>query len=253
MLSSDNRARNLAGARKGIRVMTGKRISIAQVMMLVALLALNLAIVRATPVEITSYPSIWVALGTLDFLIISKLIRRRSFRAFHYTFLIFFVIAYFVMAYQVSVDRLHPLGFLVRLVQENVGAQTIDVSMLGYFMIAEFWAVAFLALVGACAVRLVRRVAGTAPTLGHRGVLAWSARRFRNLRARADSARSRGLGIGHVGIALAPGNRQARNALGLLDCRRLVGFIEAEIERPQNRGAPGRQRGLKIDRQAMEV
>ena len=98
--------------------MTGKRLSIAQVMLLVALLALNLANARAAPVEITSYPSIWVALGTLDLLIIWKLILRRSFRAFHYTFLIFFVIAYFVMAYQVSVDRLHPLGFLLQLEQE---------------------------------------------------------------------------------------------------------------------------------------
>jgi hypothetical protein len=151
MLSSDNRERNWAFARKGIRIMTGKRVSIAQVMMLVALLAPNLAIARATPVEITSFPSIWVALGCLDFPIIWKLILRRSLRAFHYTFLIFFVITYVVMAYQVSVDRLHPLGFLVRLVQELAGAQTIAVSMLGYVRIAEFWAVAFLALVGACA------------------------------------------------------------------------------------------------------
>jgi len=132
--------------------MTGKRVSIAQVMMLVALLALNLAIARAAPVEFTSYPSIWVALGCLDFPIVWKLILRRSLRAFHYTFLFFFVIAYFVMAYQVSVDRFYPLSYLVESSRELAGAQAIAVSMLGYVRTGEFWAVAFLAFVGACAV-----------------------------------------------------------------------------------------------------
>jgi hypothetical protein len=45
--------------------MPSKRVSIAQVMMIVALAAGNLAIARATPWEIVSVPTIWVALGIL--------------------------------------------------------------------------------------------------------------------------------------------------------------------------------------------
>jgi hypothetical protein len=78
--------------------MSAKRVSIGQVMMVVALAAVNLAVARAMPLEVVIYPPLWVLMGSIDFLIIWKLILTRSLRAFHYTFLIVFVIAFFVMA-----------------------------------------------------------------------------------------------------------------------------------------------------------
>jgi hypothetical protein len=70
--------------------MTAKRASIAQVMMVVALAAANLAVLRAVPSGIIEFPSVWVIAGLIDFLIFWKLILRRPLRAFHYTFLIVF-------------------------------------------------------------------------------------------------------------------------------------------------------------------
>jgi hypothetical protein len=72
--------------------MSARRAAIAQVMMVIALTAVSLAIVRVTPMEIVTFPSIWVVLGTIDFVILWKLILSRSLRGFHYEFLIIVVI-----------------------------------------------------------------------------------------------------------------------------------------------------------------
>ena len=61
------------------------RYSIGLVMMSVALAAVNLALARATPFEIVIYPSVWVVLVSIDFLIVWKLLLRRPFRAFPLT------------------------------------------------------------------------------------------------------------------------------------------------------------------------
>ena len=58
--------------------------------------------------------AIWVVMGILDFLIVWKLILRRSLQAFHYTFLIVLFVSFFVLATLVATERLHPLGLLVR-------------------------------------------------------------------------------------------------------------------------------------------
>jgi hypothetical protein len=50
--------------------MSARRAAIAQVMMVIALTAVSLAIVRVTPMEIVTFPSIWVVLGTIDFVIL---------------------------------------------------------------------------------------------------------------------------------------------------------------------------------------
>jgi hypothetical protein len=127
--------------------MPGKRVSIAQVMMLIALAAVNLAVARVSPVGIVTYPSLWVALGGLDFLIVRKLIQRRSFDAFHYTFLITLLVSFFVMAYAVSVDSFNPLALVVRYYQRLVsGVWTSRVWWEGYAWVGEFWAVAFLSV-----------------------------------------------------------------------------------------------------------
>jgi hypothetical protein len=131
--------------------MSNKRVSIGQVMMVVALAAVNLAVTRAAPLELVIYPTHWVLLGTIDFLIIWKLILTRSLRAFHYTFLIVFIIAYIVMANFVAMERLHPLGLLVRWYQHLTGETTNSISP-GYLAIGEFWMASFLSFVLGCAI-----------------------------------------------------------------------------------------------------
>jgi hypothetical protein len=135
--------------------MSAQRASIAQVMMVVALAAVNLAVTRATPSEIVTYPTIWVLLGSIDFLIFWKLIVKRSLRAFHYTFLIVFVVAFFVLAIFVTTERLHPLGLLVRWYQQLTGEKTNGISLLGFLRIGEVWMACFLSFALACATGLV--------------------------------------------------------------------------------------------------
>ena len=126
--------------------MSAKPASIAQVMMVVALAAVNLAAMRAMPLEVVTYPTIWVFLGTCDFVVFWKLIAKRSFRGFHYTFLIVFVVAYVILALVVSTERLSLLGPLVRWYQAIADGNTIRNSS-GYLWIAEFWTACFLSFV----------------------------------------------------------------------------------------------------------
>jgi hypothetical protein len=135
--------------------MSAKRASIAQVMMVVALVAVNLAVIRAMPLEIVTFPSLWVLFGSIDFLIFWKLILKRSLRAFHYTFLIVFVVAFFVLAFFVTTERLHPLGLLVRWYQQLTGEKTNGISLLGFLRIGEVWMAGFLSFALACATGLV--------------------------------------------------------------------------------------------------
>ena len=100
------------------------RATIGQVMTLVALAALNLAVARAAPWDIVVFPTLWVLLGTIDFVVFWKLILRRSLQAFHYTCLIVFVTAFIVMANLVATERFHPLSPLVRWYQQLPGEGT---------------------------------------------------------------------------------------------------------------------------------
>ncbi len=134
--------------------MSAKRVSIGQVMMVIALAAVNLAMIRVTPLEVVMYPTVWVLLGCIDFLIVWKLILRRSLRAFHYTFLIVFVIAFVVMANFLATERLHPLGLLVRWYQHLAAEKTNSISR-GFLWIGEFWIASFLSFTLGCAVGLV--------------------------------------------------------------------------------------------------
>ncbi len=134
--------------------MSTKRVSISQVMMVVALAAVNLAVTRTAPGDIARYPTLWVLVGSIDFLIIWKLILTRSLRAFHYTCLIVFVITYVVTANFVAMERLHPLGLLVRWYQHLTGEQTTSVSP-GFLWIGEFWMACFLSFSLGCAIGLV--------------------------------------------------------------------------------------------------
>ena len=143
--------------------MLGKRVSIAQVMMLVALAATNLAIARASPWEIVIYPTLWVTLGILDFLIVGKLILRREFRAFHYTFLIVLLVSFIVFANLVASERVHPLGPLIRWYQHLSNDPTNLRSIAGFIFLAEIWSTAFLSTALAIAVGLLAAQARAAP------------------------------------------------------------------------------------------
>src|SRR5262245_31797613 len=92
--TSQPRLLEILAAREETGTMSAKRVSIGQVMMVVALAAVNLAVARTAPSGVALYPTLWVLLGSIDFLIIGKLILAPSLRAFHYTFLIVFVMAF---------------------------------------------------------------------------------------------------------------------------------------------------------------
>jgi hypothetical protein len=133
-----------------------KRISISQVMMIVALAALTLAVMLAAQGDMVSLPvACWVPLAFTDFLIIWKLILTRSLRAFHYTLLIVFVIAFCVMDNLVTTNRLHPLGLLVRWYQQLTGEKTNSISLAGFLRWGELWMAVFLSFTLACAIGFV--------------------------------------------------------------------------------------------------
>jgi hypothetical protein len=134
--------------------MSANRASIGQVMMVVAMAAVNLAILRATPREFVTYPTLWVLLGAIDLVIFWKLVGKRSLQAFHYTFLIVFVIAFVVMANFAATGRLQPMGLLVRWYQQLSGANTIPESR-GITWIEESWMACFLSLALAYVVGMI--------------------------------------------------------------------------------------------------
>jgi hypothetical protein len=123
---------------------SAKRVSIGQMMMVIALVAVNLAVILAAA-EVDIFPQVLVVLlGSIDFLITWKLILRRSLRALHYTFLLTFVIGFFVMATQVAMERFHPLGLLVRSYQHLRGEETNSIALAGFLRVGELWMACFL-------------------------------------------------------------------------------------------------------------
>jgi uncharacterized membrane-anchored protein YitT (DUF2179 family) len=137
--------------------MTRKRFSIGQVMVFIALAGVNLAVARGVPPEIYRYPTIWVVVGIFDFLIVWKLIRRRDFHAFLYTFLIVFFISYTVFANLVATERIQPLGPLVRWYKQLVN-QPFDIrSLAGLISMAEIWSTVISGALLASALGLIAR------------------------------------------------------------------------------------------------
>ena len=70
------------------------------------------------------------------------------------TFMIVFVIAYFVMANFVATERLHPLGLLVRVYQQLAGEETNRIALAGFLRFGEIWMAAFLSFILAWALGL---------------------------------------------------------------------------------------------------
>ena len=111
-------------------------------------------------------------MGSLDFLILRKLIQRRLFGAFHYTFLIVLIVSFFVMANILAMEKFHPLAFLIRWYQRVSGDDTNRIWRTVYIWLGEFWSAAILSMLLAHCGRMGRRVAREPSSLGHRGVLA---------------------------------------------------------------------------------
>ncbi len=119
--------------------MSGRRVSIAQGMVVVALAAVNLANARATPWEIASSPGLWVVMGILDFLIVWKLILRRPFRAFHYTFLFVFVVAFFILIHLAwRLPSPHPPGPSGPVVRATFGREDKPGLLIGFANLCEW-------------------------------------------------------------------------------------------------------------------
>lgn len=139
------------------------RVTIGQVMAMVALAALDLAVVRLAPWDIVTFPTLWVVLGAIEFVVFWKLILGRSLRAFHYTCLIVSIVAFLIMANLVATERFHPLGPLVGGYQQLTGVGTNSISLSsGFLPNGGFWMACFLGLtlgtaLGWVAARLDRR------------------------------------------------------------------------------------------------
>jgi hypothetical protein len=136
--------------------MSAARLSIGQMMMLVALTAVNLAVMTLSALELDVGPQVLVVLlGSIDFPVVWKLILRRPLRAFHYTFLPIFVIAFFVLAALAATERIHPLGLLVRWYQHLAGEETNSIALAGFLRVGEIWMACFLSFTLACAMGLL--------------------------------------------------------------------------------------------------
>ena len=130
--------------------MAGSKFTIRQVMVLIALAALSLAAIRAVPLEFLRYPTIWILVGTLNFVIARKLILERQLNAFHYTAIIVVIVAFGVLAYLAATGSIHPLGRLVHWYQLLSGERINSLWLAGFLQVGEIWAAALLSLLLAC-------------------------------------------------------------------------------------------------------
>jgi hypothetical protein len=130
--------------------MSGSKISIRQVMILIGLVAVSLAILRAVPLDFLRYPTIWILVATLDFVIAWKLILDRRFTAFHYTAIVVVIVAFGVLAYLAATGSIHPLGLLVHWYRQFSGDSINSVSLAGFLRVGEIWAAALLSFLLAC-------------------------------------------------------------------------------------------------------
>ena len=143
--------------------MAGIKLSIRQVMVLIALAALSLAVVRTVPLEFLAYPTIWILVGTLDFVIARKLILERPLSAFHYTAIVVVIVAFGFLAYLAATGSIHPFGLLVRWYWQLSGDVIHGRWLAGYLQVGEIWVAALLSLLlafaaGWAAARLERRL-----------------------------------------------------------------------------------------------
>ena len=135
--------------------MPDQRISIARVMMIIALVAANCAVLREVSWDFLSAPTIWAALGILDFLILWKLILRQTFRASHYTFLIIFVVAFLILVNLAAREMIHPTGPLILWYQQITRDTSRNVARIGIGTFGDVWLATVMALLLAWAAGLL--------------------------------------------------------------------------------------------------
>lgn len=126
--------------------MTDERISIARVMLIIALVAANCALLREVSWDFLPYPTIWSGLGILDFLILWRLILRWPLRAAHYTFLVLFVQAFIILTNLAARELIHPTGPLFRLYQRNTGDTSQSITRMAIGTFGDVWLAALMAL-----------------------------------------------------------------------------------------------------------
>lgn len=119
--------------------------TIAQGMMMVALLALNLSVARLISRDYTTYPTVWVFLGIIDLVACQRLIRRRPLRASHYTFMVVLLVTYIVMANFAVMGRILVIGPIVRWYQQQSGVE-LDFLSPGILAVGEIWMACVLSL-----------------------------------------------------------------------------------------------------------
>ena len=220
------------GRRESLNVPV-KTCSLAMVMIVVALVAVNLALLRAAPIQMIVIPFPWILLGVVHFFLIWKCVLRRPFRAMHYTFLMVFLVAFVVLANLVDQAGFRLLGLIVGWYQRLNGDQTQSIFLREFVSLGEFWMAALFRLIDRLRGRLACGKGGKRIRLGHRGALAGNADRFwRCKRAhcrRSGDFRSAGAGFAaHV--------RPVCRSCDQFDRWRTRGTQEAENE---NRLSPG--------------
>jgi hypothetical protein len=123
-----------------------RRVSIARVMTIIAILAANLAFLRELPWEVRSFPTVWVALWTADFVLLWKVVHGQPFRAGQYTLLIVFLVSYVVLAYQSAMERIHPIAPFIRGYQQITGDHGRNVLPLAIAYLGNIWMAGVLAI-----------------------------------------------------------------------------------------------------------
>jgi hypothetical protein len=146
MLGREIGWRGFPADRMETRVRSAKRLSIRQVMVLIALVAISLAVVRAVPLGYLTYPTIWIFVGILDFVIAWKLMFERQLSAFHYTAILVVVVAFGVLANLAAAGSIQPLGLLARGYQQLSAERINSLSLAGFLQVGEIWAAALLSI-----------------------------------------------------------------------------------------------------------
>jgi hypothetical protein len=126
--------------------MTRHRISLSQMMIIIALFALNLALLKILPRDSLLIPTFWILLAVPNFVIIWKLLLRRECRAFHYTFFVVLLPVFAILANLTARESLQILHILVGRFGGIVLDPRRNMQLYEVVHFGEFWLDATLAV-----------------------------------------------------------------------------------------------------------
>ncbi|SIN68105.1 hypothetical protein SAMN05444166_0056 [Singulisphaera sp. GP187] len=137
--------------------MTGKGVTLGKLMKITALVALDLAILRAVSsgAGLLLSPVVWFPLAALNYVVVWKIILGRPFQAFHYTFFVVYITSYIALGISSDGLSLHIVGTLVRWYRGMTGDQRGSILFNELVFIAEMWATCFLSILPAWATGLL--------------------------------------------------------------------------------------------------